>query len=214
MRVPLWGSRSPVKKFHYIIGAKNLRIDTLKRVRTASLYPAPKVVQFSVKKDFLGLWSLSWRKVKECDINEHWAPPASQVAYFFLAPPKIVRWSLWLRGWKRLGATRDWYSSSVVDPSNCMDSIRKPTHEPLGMPCLQTCQLEPRHTQHSISCALWLAPYMCSSEQWVCEPLQVASKNARKAGLTVWLGEGTYLNISGHHTKEKNGRLSVSGLAL
>lgn len=94
-------------------------------------------------------------------------------------------------------ATRDWYSSRVVDPSNCMDSIRKPTHEPLGMPCLQTCQLEHRHAQHSTSCALWLAPCMCSSEQWVCEPLQVASKNARKAGLTVWLGEGTYLNISG-----------------
>lgn len=57
IRVLLWESGSIVEKFQCTVREKNLRLDTLKRLRTFSLYshhPTTKEVQLSAERDSLG----------------------------------------------------------------------------------------------------------------------------------------------------------------
>lgn len=68
----LWKSESPVEKFKNTTEAKNPRIDTLKRVKTTSLYPqhpSHKTEQISAKRNQLNLLFPAQRKmsvVSEC----------------------------------------------------------------------------------------------------------------------------------------------------
>lgn len=107
IRVPLWYSRSPVERFQHPVGAENLRIDTLKKVKwTVSLYlhyPSPKAAQHSAEKDPLSLWFLPWGK---WGLSELPALPAvwdvGQEVHIYLIPPRSLRGLACLSGLEKL----------------------------------------------------------------------------------------------------------------
>lgn len=157
-----------------LLGQKHPRLDPLKTMKgTVSFYvchPTPKVAQLSASRylahDFFhgGKW--------ECVI-EHLTFPAlwytARKAHFFLTPSRILSRKLDNLGvdscaGRRAAKIGNGTSQRGVDPINCSgDSLRKPTHEPLGTPPLPIPQLAHGHlwAPHSSPKrvpTLWLPP--------------------------------------------------------
>ena len=75
-------------------------------------------------------------------------------------------------------------------PTNCvMDSIRKPTHEPLGTPHLKIPPIGPQHLQQSMHLTHThlhlVANSLCMFPMVVSEPLQIAGEHTEKASPTL-----------------------------
>lgn len=69
-----------------------------------------------------------------------------------------------------------------------MDSMRKPIHEPLGMPFLQTCQTGPWAPTTLYDMPHGQLP-VCTPVDGEYEHLQMASEYAQKVGLILWDSE-------------------------
>lgn len=100
-----WEPGSTPEKFQHLGGAKNLRIDTLKRGRIAAFYPyqpALNATQHRVKRDPFRLWFLSHGREWEQSVHPAFLTlsDVAQEAHFCLISSRTLRERAWLRNLK------------------------------------------------------------------------------------------------------------------